>query len=90
MTNKKRFKLAIEELGCTQGCYDKDLEKLPYTEVVKVMDELDQEYTDVKVHIGKDLYIVEIATVDGQKDLNLLSALEYSTRYGRNVTDEED
>ena len=43
---------------------------------------VDEEHTDVKVSINRKPYVVEIATVDNEKDFSVLSKAEYINRYG--------
>ena len=44
-------------------------------------DILKEDATDVDIKIGRKLYVVEINTVDGEKDLNVLSKEEYIECY---------
>lgn len=82
MTNKETIEVKIKSLGYSMGCYDNDINKLNESEVKNILNNLDQDYTDIKVTLNKSVYIIELATVDNEKDLNMLSLIEYNDRYG--------
>lgn len=71
----------VEKLGYELSSCDSLINKLSKKELSKVIDVLDQEYTDVDVIINKKEYVVEITTVDDEKDLNVITKLEYISRY---------
>ena len=80
---KERIVKRVEELGCVLGCYDKSLDKVLTTPALKkVLVNLEQEYTDLFLNIKKELYVVEIATVDNEKDIKLFKAVDYFSQYG--------
>lgn len=80
---KETITKKVEELGCVLGCYDVNLDKvLTVSALNKVLENLDQEYTDVFLTIRNKLYIVEIATVDNEKDLKLFDGISYFNQYG--------
>lgn len=81
-TNKQRIIEKVEKVGCTLGCWDSKMEQLTDYSLRKVLAVLDEEYTDVKVCINRKHYVVEIATVDNEKDFNVLTKAEYINRYG--------
>ena len=72
----------VEELGYKMGCWDNKLYLLNPTNLKKVLDNLDQEHTDVKICINRKHHVVEITTVDGEKDFSVLTKAEYIDRYG--------
>ena len=88
LNNKEIIEKKVAELGYKIGCWDNNIEKLSRLNLNKVLRHLEEEYTDVSVDIDMEKYIVEIATVDNEKDLNMLSDKSYESRYGRKV--EED
>ena len=78
----KRFEKAIQDLGFTLGSYNDILNDASTRTVNKIVKEyLWQEYTDVKITIKGEKYMLEICTVDNEKDLNILTLEEYK-RYG--------
>lgn len=81
-SNKQLLETKIKELGFELGCYHKSIETLTKKELNKVLAQLDQESTDVDVMIKKKLYVVEITTMDNEKDIQMLSREEYIDRYG--------
>lgn len=84
MTNKEILQKKINNLegNFALGCYNNDIEKLSKIELMKVINNIDQEYTDVDVKIKRKDYVIEITTVDQEKDLNILTRGEYIKRYG--------
>lgn len=91
MSNKNYeiIKKKIEDLGLTIGCYDPLVEKLNKENLNKILSSIEEEYTDVDIKINEKDYVVEIATVDNEKDLQILSRSEYIRRYGSSRYDEE-
>lgn len=73
----------IKELGYELGCYSKDLDKILTKKALdRVLSALDEDYTDLYLRIRRKLYIVSIATVDNEKDVNLYTASAYFSRFG--------
>lgn len=64
------------------GCYDNDIEMLSKKELKKVLDNIFEEATDIIVKVRNKVYVVELTTVDEEKDFNLLTKAEYISRYG--------
>jgi hypothetical protein len=83
MTNKELISKRIKENGYTIGCYNDKIEKVSKTDILKVLDSVDNLWGDVPVSIKGVDYIVEIATVDNEIDFNILTALDYENQYGR-------
>lgn len=84
MTNKEILSREVGKIGYTLGCYDTDLETISKHALKKVIDNIDQEYTDVEISVNRKKYIVEIATVDNEKDFSLISKRDYINKYGNN------
>lgn len=84
------IKKKVEDLGLIIGCYDPLVEKLNTENLNKVLFSIEEEYTDVDVKIGKKDFVVEIATVDNEKDLQILSRSEYISRYGSSRYNDEE
>lgn len=72
----------IKSIGYELGCYDDLLNKLTNRALKEVMKHLDEESTDVFLMIRNKLYVVEIATVDNEKDIKLYEGLSYFRQYG--------
>ena len=81
-TNKQRLLEKLDKVGCVLGCWDNKIELLTDYSLRKVLAVVDEEHTDVKVSINRKPYVVEIATVDNEKDFSVLSKAEYINRYG--------
>lgn len=82
MSNRDKIEQAVTALGYEIGCYNKLMDKLSKVALKKVLAELEQEYTDIYINIDRKLHIVEIATVDNEKDFTVRSAIEYFSNYG--------
>lgn len=70
------------------GCYDDDIEKLSKVQLNKVIEEMTGDYTDVKVYIGKQAFIVELSWITGtaegdEVDFIMKSLKQYESQYGR-------
>ena len=73
----------IDKLGFSIGTYDKDISKIITKKALKtILENLDQEYTDLFLTIRKKPYIVSISTVDGEKDIILYNGVEYFRQFG--------
>lgn len=80
---KKQIEQRIKELGFELGCYSKDLDKVLTKKALgQVLNNLEEDYTDLFIRIRRKLYIVSIATVDEEKDVILYNAKEYFGRFG--------
>lgn len=81
MSNKETIQASLQD-KYTIGCYDNDIEKLSKKELKKVLDNIFEEATDIIVQVRNKVYVVELNTVDSEKDFNLLTKAEYISRYG--------
>lgn len=85
LPNEKRIAEAIAKDGFVIGCYDKKIEELKYMALMKVIDNaLMMDYTDVEIKIKGKAHIVEISTVDNEKDFTVYTPEEYTEKYGNN------
>lgn len=82
MTNKQLIERRVKAIGYSLGCYNKEVDKIPKDELIKVLDNISEEATDIEVTINSKKYIVEVKTVDQEKDFDILSKDEYISRYG--------
>jgi hypothetical protein len=82
MSNRDRIEKAVIALGYEIGCYSSLMDKLSQVALKKVLAEIEQDYSDVFINIDRKLHIVEIATVDNEKDFTVWSAIEYFSNYG--------
>ena len=82
MTNKEVIANELSKLGYVIGCYDTLMDKLTKKGLKDVLDSMSEEHTDVDVRIIRKLHIVEISTVDNEKDFNVLSKADYISCYG--------
>lgn len=82
MANRDKIESKINKLGYKIGVYHDRIDRLSSKELKKVLDAVEEDYTDVDVKVrGKD-FVVEVATVDSEKDIMILSKPEYIRRYG--------
>ena len=82
MTNKERIIKKLSQIEYDLGCYDKDIEKLNYNNLKKVLKNIGYGSTDVQVFINRKSYIVEVSEVESEYDFKLLSKEEYRNLYG--------
>ena len=82
--NKEIIESSIKSIDpkFTIGCYDAALEKLNAKELQKILANISEEQTDIDVKIGNKSYVVEISTVDFEKDFSFLSKESYINLYG--------
>lgn len=88
MSNKEVIENKVKLLGLDLGCYNNIIEKIGKKELSKILNELDQEYTDVVVNMRGKIFVVEIATVDREKDFDIKNKAEYIDLYGDEKFDE--
>lgn len=82
-TNIDILKKEIIKLNYEVGSIDKNINTLTQKAIKEVIENLDEEYTDVFVTIRKKLYVIEIATVDmKEKDINVYTGYQYFAKYG--------
>lgn len=82
MTNKERIIKKLSQIEYDLGCYDKDMEKLNYNNLKKVLKNIGYGSTDVQVFINRKPHIVEVSEVENEYDFKLLSKAEYQSQYG--------
>lgn len=81
-TNKEIIINKIKSEGYTLGIYDNVLDKLNKQNLKKVLDNI-KYVSDTKVFINRKPYIVEISEVDSEIDFNIITLVEYESRYGK-------
>lgn len=81
-TNKEIIVSKIKSEGYTLGIYDNILNKLNKQNLKKVLDNI-KYVSDTKVFINRKPYIVEISEVDSEIDFNVITLVEYESRYGK-------
>lgn len=73
----------INELGFSVGTYDKDISKIITKKALKtILENLQEEYTDLFLNIRRNLYVVSISTVDNEKDILIYKDIEYFRQFG--------
>lgn len=83
--NEKKIAEALAEYGLVIGCYDKAMEELKYMALKKVLDiGIMNDHADIEVNINKKKHIVEVSTVDNEKDFTVYTKEEYTEKYGDN------
>ena len=74
---KEEIVKKINELGFKVGTYDKDISEIITKKALKtILENLQEEYTDVYITIRKKLYIVSISTVNNEKDILIYKDIE--------------
>ena len=80
---KEEIVKKINELGFKVGTYDKDISEIITKKALKtILENLQEEYTDVYITIRKKLYIVSISTVTNEKDILIYKDIEYFRQFG--------
>lgn len=82
MNVKNEIIKKIKSMGYELGCYDDSLSKLTNKALKEVIKYLDEDSSDVFLMIRNKLYVVEITTVDNEKDVKLYEGLNYFRQYG--------
>lgn len=84
MRNYIESKLKQENEELTIGCYDKIIDTFSKRSVNRIIENaIDWEHTDIAITNKGTRYIVEISTVDNEKDFKVKTASEYKNLYGR-------
>lgn len=81
-TNRDRISEKLSKEGFTIGCWDKQLDKLNYNNIKKVLDNIPFGATDIKVAYNRKTYIVEVYDVDNEYDFTMISKTAYRSIYG--------
>ena len=84
MSNRDMIETRLKEIDSNYviGCYDSLIDKLSKEELNNILESMGEEYTDIDVMLRGKLHVVEISTVDNEKDFNVLTKEEYIVRYG--------
>ena len=81
-TNKQRIEEKLRKEGFIIGCYDKQLDKLNYNNIKKVLDDIPFGSTDIQISLNRKKYIVEVSDVDNEYDFKMTAKNTYLDRYG--------
>lgn len=83
MNIKRKINNKVKSLGFKIGCYSKKLDKVLNEENINsVLNNLDEEHIDLFIPFEDRIYVVEISTVDNEKDIEVYSAYDYFSKYG--------
>lgn len=82
MTNKEKIEDKLISLGYELGCYDCLINKVRGKDLINLLSVLDEEATDLDVKINNKEYVIELMTVDNERDLLIITKEEYINRYG--------
>ena len=81
--NVEMIKKAVESAGYIIGCIDaKGFEGVTKPQMKKVLNVLGEEYTDIIISKNRRKHVVEVSTVDNEKDIHIYSKDEYINKYG--------
>ena len=82
LINKSIIADAIKKEGFVVGCYDSRIEQLKKSQLKRIIEQaLVLEWTDVVLIVNGVKCVVEISTVDNEKDFNLMTYKEYKNTY---------
>jgi hypothetical protein len=80
-TNKQRIEEKLNKEGFIIGCWDKQLDKLNYNNIKKILDDIPFGATDIQVSLNRKKYIVEVSDVDNEYDFKMTSKTSYLNKY---------
>ena len=81
MKNYEKIVKKISDLGYTVGCYDKQINKLNYNNLKKIIDNIEYQ-NDTRICINRKKYIAQIDIVDGEVDINIIDLKSYTDMFG--------
>lgn len=82
LINRSIIADAIKKEGFVVGCYDSRIEQLKKSQLKRIIEQaLVLEWTDVVIIVNGVKCVVEISTVDNEKDFNLMTYKEYKNIY---------
>ena len=80
---KEEIVKKINELVFKVGTYDEDISNIITKKALKtILENLQEEYTDLFLNIRRNLYVVSISTVDNEKDILIYKDIEYFRQFG--------
>ena len=80
---RKQIESKIADLGYKLGCYNDKIDSILTKKALpRVLNGLEEDYTDLFIRIRRKLYVVSISTVDDEKDINIYSARKYFGQFG--------
>ena len=89
ISNKEYITQKFSVEGYVIGCYDKLIDTLSKRTINRIVDSaLSYDWTDLLITSKGKKYIVEISTVDREKDLQISTPKEYEQTYGRKYGEE--
>lgn len=80
-TNRDRISEKLSKEGFTIGCWDKQLDKLNYNNIKKILDDIPFGATDIQVSLNRKKYIVEVSDVDNEYDFKMTAKTSYLNKY---------
>ena len=81
-TNKKRIEEKLNREGFIIGYWDKQLDKLNYNNIKKVLEDIPFGATDIQVFLNRRAFIIEVSDVDNEYDFKMTSISSYHSKYG--------
>lgn len=80
-TNKQRIEEKLSKEGFAIGCWDKNINKLNYNNIKKILDDIPFGSTDIQVSYNRKKYIVEVSDVDNEYDFKMTEKSVYLNKY---------
>lgn len=79
---REQIENRIKQLGYEIGCYDTKLDNILTKQALnKILEHMEFDCIDLFLRIRRKLYIITIETVDNEKDISILTDIEYFNRY---------
>ena len=83
---RTKVEKTLAKRGYVIGCWDNKMEELSVYMVNKLLNEIYESSTDVKISIKRKPHVVEVSFMDGNEvDFNILTKVEYIIRYGNDL-----
>lgn len=89
LTNREYITHKLSKDNYIIGCYDDRMDTLAKVTINRILESASYyDYTDVLVTSKGKKYIVEITTVDNERDFIIITPKEYENKYGRKYGEE--
>ena len=83
MTNKKIISNKIKDLGYELGIYHKAINKIDDNSLNELLESIEfEETTDIDINLDGVDYVIELAFVDNEADIMMLTKRDYIQIYG--------
>lgn len=82
MTNKEIIENELNSIGYELGCWDNKINEIDKQEIEKIIFYLEEECIDIPIEHKNETHMIELKTVDKEKDLSMMEFNAYKVHYG--------